>query len=38
MNSKERFFATIDRRPVDRPAVWMPWNYRHTLQSTAAPE
>jgi hypothetical protein len=20
------------------PADWMPWNYRHTLQSTAAPE
>ena len=23
MNSKERFFATIERRPVDRPAAWL---------------
>ena len=23
MNSKERFYATIERRPVDRPACWM---------------
>jgi uroporphyrinogen decarboxylase len=23
MNSKERFYATIARQPVDRPAVWM---------------
>ena len=23
MNSKERFYATIERKPVDRPACWM---------------
>lgn len=23
MNSKERFFATVDRKPVDRPAAWL---------------
>lgn len=23
MNSRERFFATIERRPVDRPAAWL---------------
>ena len=23
MTGKERFYATVDRRPVDRPAVWM---------------
>jgi len=23
MNSKERFFATLDRKPVDRPACWL---------------
>ena len=23
MTGKERFYATVERRPVDRPAVWM---------------
>ena len=23
MNKKDRFFATIERRPVDRPAAWL---------------
>ena len=23
MNSRERFFATVERRPVDRPAAWL---------------
>ena len=23
MNSIERFFATVDRKPVDRPACWL---------------
>ena len=23
MNSRERFLATIERRPVDRPACWL---------------
>ena len=23
MNHKERFYATIERRPVDRPACWL---------------
>ena len=23
MNSKERFFATVERKPVDRPAAWL---------------
>ncbi|MEI7809685.1 MAG: methyltransferase, partial [Verrucomicrobiota bacterium] len=23
MNKKERFIATIERRPVDRPASWL---------------
>lgn len=23
MNSQERFLATVERRPVDRPAAWL---------------
>lgn len=23
MNSLERFYATIERKPVDRPATWL---------------
>ena len=23
MNRKERFYATIERKPVDRPASWL---------------
>lgn len=23
MNSKERFFATVERKPIDRPAAWL---------------
>lgn len=23
MNSLERFYATIERKPVDRPAAWL---------------
>ena len=23
MNSRERFIATVERKPVDRPACWL---------------
>ena len=23
MNSRERFYATVERKPVDRPACWL---------------
>jgi uroporphyrinogen decarboxylase len=31
MNSKERFLATIERRPVDRPARWLGIPDKHAL-------
>jgi uroporphyrinogen decarboxylase len=31
MNSLERFYATIERKPVDRPAAWLGMPDRHAL-------
>jgi hypothetical protein len=31
MNSIERFYATIERRPVDRPASWLGIPDKHAL-------
>lgn len=33
MNSIERFYATIERKPVDRPASWLGVPERHSLNS-----
>jgi len=31
VNSIERFYATIERRPVDRPASWLGIPDKHAL-------
>ena len=31
MNSIERFYATIERRPVDRPASWLGIPEKHAV-------